>query len=100
EECPPAQAQALGVDRGRIAREMIRAMMHGLERNRRELAVGRRVELDRESRAIGVVAVAHGEVLGLVANPDRTLIRAAMARLRVVVQPKHLAALSLIYGTS
>jgi len=52
----------LGVGRGRIVREMTRVMVHRIEGNRRELAIGSRIELNRKSRAERIVAIAHGEV--------------------------------------
>ena len=45
--------------RRRVDRQSPRQVMDGRERNRREFAVGRRVELDRQTRAVGIVVIAH-----------------------------------------
>ena len=67
------QTEALGVDIRGIERETPRVMMHRVERNRLEFAVGGRVELDRQARSCWVVAIAHGVAhLSLVTCSART----------------------------
>src|SRR5206468_5928656 len=54
---------------GLLERNSARVVMQRRERNRRELAVGRRVELDRQPRAVGIVAITH-RWSGRVARPS------------------------------
>ena len=60
EKGPPRDTKPSGVTIGGVERERPRAMMHRLQRNRRELTVAGRVELDRKPSAVGIVAVGHG----------------------------------------
>ena len=60
EEAAPIEAEAPRVRLGRLRREMMCLVVHPLERDRGELAVGRRVELHRQAPAVGIVDRAHG----------------------------------------
>ena len=50
------------VARRRFECEMPRVAMHRFQRNGRKFSVGRRVELDRQSRAVRIVTIVHREL--------------------------------------
>ena len=55
QEPASAQSQALGIRIRRLVREPVRPVVARRQRHRREFAIGRGVELDRQAAALGIV---------------------------------------------
>ena len=82
------EPQALGVGSRRVEREAPRTVMHRLERNRLELAVGSGVQLDRQSASRGIVAIAHGMAPRATTRLERTRVHSILEAGTDDVQPR------------